>query len=75
MKFHLADLENEEKVDDGAKQAVEQAQLLFVDGGDKALEAKIYARFLALGAGILVHDVNYEAGSGGSWIWSFVLVC
>ena len=66
MRFHLANLENPDNIDETARRAVQEAGLLFIDGGDKALEAAIYAKFLGLGSGVLVHDVNYDAGMGST---------
>ena len=59
VHFVLADLEsyplNVEVIS-----AVEQSDFLFIDGGDKIVEAKLYAPFVKVGAGMMLHDYNYN---------------
>jgi hypothetical protein len=60
MKFVQADLENVNKIDARAKMAVQSTDLLFNDGGNKDVEAKLYAGFLPRGAGYFQHDFSYS---------------
>jgi len=53
--FFLADLEHE-PLDSNALAAVQQADLLFVDAGDKHVEVRLWAKHLRAGALLLVHD-------------------
>ena len=40
--------------------SVIQSDFLFVDGGNKQVEAYLYAGNLRVGAGLLLHDYEYE---------------
>merc|ERR1711968_294285 len=40
--------------------SVIQSDFLFVDGGNKKVEAYLYAGNLKVGAGLLMHDYEYE---------------
>ena len=61
MRFRIADLESRHK-DENVVKAVRNSDLLFIDGGDKILEALFFARFIRPGGGLLIHDVEYRKG-------------
>ena len=56
MTFALADLEDAARLDPRAVAAASDADLLFVDGGDKLVEALLYASAMKLGALLVLHD-------------------
>ena len=60
MRMEFADLENPDAVAGNARRALQTADFWFNDGGDKDLEAELYARFLPIGAGVLAHDFSYD---------------
>ena len=63
-EFHIADLETDPGRlalrDAAAVSNVAEADLLFVDGGTKEKEVLLYAPLLPAGAGLLVHDFDYN---------------
>ena len=59
MKFHLGNLEQVPLLRE-AMVSVIQSDFLFVDGGNKKVEAYLYAGNLRVGAGLLLHDYEYE---------------
>jgi hypothetical protein len=60
MTFIQADLENKLLIDANAEKAVKSADFLFNDGGNKDVEAWLYAKFLRKGAGYFQHDFSYS---------------
>jgi hypothetical protein len=59
MKFNIANLELL-PLDKGAVKAVLQTDFLFVDGGNKRIEAVLYASLLKVGSGIFIHHYQYD---------------
>ena len=60
MKFEIADLENPDNISEVTVGALKSSDLLFGAGGNKDLEASIYAKYLPIGAGLFQHDYTYD---------------
>jgi hypothetical protein len=59
MEFRLGDLERV-PLDRQAMRTVLKTDFLFVDGGNKLVEAYLYAGNLKVGAGLMLHDYEYD---------------
>ncbi len=59
MNFNLADLEKVPLNTDVVKSII-NTDFLFVDGGNKHVEAVLYAGLLKVGSGIFIHDYQYD---------------
>ena len=59
MEFTIANLE-QIPLNQEAVKSVLDADFLFVDGGNKHVEAVLYAGLMKVGSGIFIHDYQYE---------------
>ena len=59
MEFTIANLE-QIPLNQEAVKSVVNADFLFVDGGNKHVEAVLYAGLMKIGSGIFIHDYQYE---------------